>query len=905
MKRKFWSVLLILAMLCTNVIAFAETSGTHGDKLTWTLSDEGVLTISGSGEMEGYVYPNPFEEHKADIKKVVIAEGVTAIGDNSFFGFENITEVDIADSVTRIGDSAFSDCSSLKTVEWGNSVETIGNSAFWGTALESVELPLSVKSIESDAFSNCASLTVFSMPSDIENVGARIIAETPFYNEKCPEGSTDFYLGDVLIMVDTNATSYTIKSGTRVIAGAAFISSYNLTGITIPDSVEYVCDEAFRSLDDLASVTFGSGVKKIGYEAFYNSGLTSVNIPASVEVIGSGAFGHCESLTTVTLNEGLKSIGRQAFSLSALTEIIIPDSVVNVDHAAFSGCDSLKTMVIGDGVTYFESGSFDCSTLESITIGDSLTGFTSTNSLRNADALKEIVIGDGFRDLDMLKSLPNPALLESITVGSGVTTIEQQIFTKLTGLKNIDLSDNVLIVEEGAFTNTAYYKDSANWEGNDLYVDNCLVDVKAGTTSIDVKEGTVCIGTRAFYNTNSTLSSVTLPDSLKSINEMAFQGCSKLNSITLPDGLIEIGHEAFSRTGIYNDKTNWDNGKFYIGKYLVGCDKTVTDYTIKDGTLCIAGKAFYKAVSNFKSVVVPDSVVSLSKEAFAYSTYLTSVTLGKNVKHIGVNAFSRCSITTISLPQTVEWIGEGAFNRCQSLTYAEVNGGSIEKEAFANCIALETVILGNNVTFIGYFAFNSCSALTKISIPDSVTSISEKAFSGCSALKRISVGSGLKFLSDIVYNTSAVDLVLTKNTIQIDCSMLHDDGGTLENIYYSGNRNDWNKIIHSTHYATDTVYPVIHFGVENPPDVSAVAVSGNGVTAPVSVSIALENHEAGGDVLVALIKDGIVIDVVTKPAAAVVDAAFSLGDTGTQVFVFWWESADGVTPLAEMVAKDI
>ena len=171
-------------------------SGTCGEDVTWKLDGEGVLTISGTGEMDSYYKLNrtntvlrknsvvadadalkepesnadtadsqvvtnaPWSDYRDQIKKVVIDSGVTSIGDNAFNGCTGITNIDIADSVTSIGEEAFGGCASLESVEIPDSVTTVGNSAFTGCAsLESVTIPESVTSIGEDAFAGCESLT--------------------------------------------------------------------------------------------------------------------------------------------------------------------------------------------------------------------------------------------------------------------------------------------------------------------------------------------------------------------------------------------------------------------------------------------------------------------------------------------------------------------------------------------------------------------------------------------------------------------------------------------------------------------------------------------------------------------------------------------------------------------------
>ena len=123
---------LLLITLLVSLSAYAERSGTCGDNLQWKLTDEGVLTITGTGKMKDWKYNySPWYAYKS-VKQVIIGDGVTTIGSSAFSGCSSLTSLTIPNSVTDIGSSAFSGCSSLTSVTITNSVTTIGYYAFSG-----------------------------------------------------------------------------------------------------------------------------------------------------------------------------------------------------------------------------------------------------------------------------------------------------------------------------------------------------------------------------------------------------------------------------------------------------------------------------------------------------------------------------------------------------------------------------------------------------------------------------------------------------------------------------------------------------------------------------------------------------------------------------------------------------
>ena len=164
---------LLLITLLVSLSAYAEKSGTCGDNLQWKLTDEGVLTITGTGEMQDWhkSKPSPWHADKS-VKQVIIGDGVTTIGSSAFSDCDSLTSVTIPNSVTEIGYSAFELCFSLTSVTIPNSVTTIGSSAFAGcSSLTSVTIGNSVTTIGHGAFYGCSSLTSVTIGNSVTEIG--------------------------------------------------------------------------------------------------------------------------------------------------------------------------------------------------------------------------------------------------------------------------------------------------------------------------------------------------------------------------------------------------------------------------------------------------------------------------------------------------------------------------------------------------------------------------------------------------------------------------------------------------------------------------------------------------------------------------------------------------------------
>ena len=261
-----------------NVLA----SGTCGSNLTWKLTDDGMLKISGSGAMKDYAYSSnataPWFNYTAEVKSLSLPNGLTNIGQYAFLGCYNATSVNLPGSLTSIGDGAFYSCRSLTGVTIPNGVTSIGARAFQDCEkLASVEIPSSVKSIGEYAFCDCYKLKKVSVPNGVTSI------------------SKGAFLGC------SGLTSVTIPSSVTKLGEGSFEDCSGLTSISIPNSVTSIGKNAFTGCKGLSSIVIPGSVTYIGWWAFSDcTGLTSITIPQSVTRIDGYAFEDCSSLSSIT-----------------------------------------------------------------------------------------------------------------------------------------------------------------------------------------------------------------------------------------------------------------------------------------------------------------------------------------------------------------------------------------------------------------------------------------------------------------------------------------------------------------------------------------------------------------------------------------------------------------------------
>ena len=174
-----------------------------------------------------------------------------------------------------------------------------------------------------------------------------------------------------------------------------------------------------------------------------------------------------------------------------------------------------------------------------------------------------------------------------------------------------------------------------------------------GLANIVLSENLTIIGYESFQGCTG-LKKITIPGNVTSIGIYAFRGCSSLKDVTFGDSVTGIGYKAFDGTALINDETNWENGILYIGKYLIDTKKDISgECVIKEGTLCIAGEAFYNR-SGLTGLIIPDSVAKIPSYSFSKCVNLKSVTIGNGVSSIGWGAFEYCSgITKLVIPRII------------------------------------------------------------------------------------------------------------------------------------------------------------------------------------------------------------------------------------------------------------
>ena len=318
--------------------------------------------------------------------------------------------------------------------------------------------------------------------------------------------------------------------------------------------------------------------------------------------------------------------------------------------------------------------------------------------------------------------------MTSLTIPNSVTSIGGSAFSGCSGLKELTLEDGEEILSFGSdvFSNAPL---------ESVYLGRSLSDASSASSSL-------------FYNNRTTLTSLTIGNSVTSIGSYAFSGCSGLTSVAIPNSVNIVGDYAFDGCSGLTEVTMED------GESTLSLKSSIFNYcpleSLYLGRTLSCDNSPFKNQTTLTNIIIGNGVASIGDYTFEGCGYLTSIAFPNSVSSIGNSAFSGCSgLTKIAIPNSVTTIGGSAFKDCSGLRLISIpnNVTTIGSYAFDGCSGLRTISIGNSVESIGDYAFNGCSKFAIITIPCSVTSIGNGTFNGCSGLKEVILEDGEETLS--------------------------------------------------------------------------------------------------------------------------------------------------------------
>lgn len=769
MKQKITT--LLLSFIATAATVFAETETVNG--IVWTYEVSGTsATITGVQQSNGSDVSGditiPSELGGYSVKEIYHLFGV-------FRNCTSIRTIVFPDTLERIGDHSFEGCTGIKTIYFGSSLKEIGVYAFWGcSGLKKVTLPESMEKLDYGAFHSCAGMQEISIPENVSVIGNQSFMG-------CSSLSSITIPSKVATINEgtfhdcTSLTNVTISTGVLSIATGnsgygAFSGCTSLKSLIIPDSVITIEREAFKGCSSLESIVIGRDVGFIGAEAFggnlidgYCNRLSCIIFRGDAPVLGSSVFYNVAEDCCAYVSKSSTGWGASIPGTWNGIRIAYMDEEPEVVTYTIS-YDANGGVLVGNSSASVESGktlvsmpTASCSgyTFEgwytSATGGTKITTMTSITSSMTLyahwteespvqtwtvtfHANGGVYLGSSrtydIIDGESLGTMPNAKKDGYDFVGwftsssSGV-----QVFSNTPITSSMTLHAHwVLSTDVGqdvAWTYRVLNNEAIITGGSPI-----TGDVRF-PTSVDGYQVT-SIDQYAFTN-NHNVTSVIIPEGIRSIGSRSFYGCNNLTSVTIPDSVTSIGLLAF-----YGCSSLADGDGFVIIRNVL------YDY-------CGVGG----------NVIIPESVTGIGASAFFRNSDLVSVTIGKGVTNIGGWAFNDCNgLTSVTMRGDCPTVGPYAFNnigpscvvwlpkgnetytvidgKWQGMTVEYYNARFVVDEGGVLTSVVSDgateIVVPNYVTGISANAFSGCSALENVTIPDSVESIAPTAFDGCGKL---------------------------------------------------------------------------------------------------------------------------------------------------------------------------
>ena len=457
-----------------------------------------------------------------------------------------------------------------------------------------------------------------------------------------------------------------------------------------------------------------------------------------------------DKVDQIELKEGVTTIGAFSFAQTAVRSVQMRSKVTDIGESAFTGCEKL----------------------EHVTFPGTMEEWKQVNIAEGNNALKKATIH--CTDGDIKGNSGDSGEEEGKIIASGSCGAQgNNVWWKLyeTG--------HLVIGGTGEMKNYQY--GETPWH-----------EVRKSILKVTIQDGVTSVGNYAFVYCSS-LTSITLPESVTSIGNHAFDGYNSLTSITLPESLTSIGDGAFSFCGLTS--ITLPENLTSIGKKVFYACSSLTSITIPEKVTSIKEYTFYDC-SNLTSITLPENLTSIKECAFYDCSNLTSITLPENLTSIGKQAFDSCiRLTSITLPESLTSIGDRAFSECglTSITIPE-SVTSIEDYVFEYCRSLTSITLPENLTSIGKDVFYGCSSLTSITLPKGLTRIEMDTFYG-SGLTSITIPENVTSIEYRAFEScsSLMSITLPENLTSIkEFAFYHCI--RLENVYYSGTKDEWNSI---------------------------------------------------------------------------------------------------------------
>ena len=584
------------------VIAEGTCGATEEDNVSWKLTEDGVLTVSGTGKIKDF--PDWGKENLDKIQEVRIESGVTTVGSFAFDGLTALKKVKLESGLQEIKMWSFRGCTSLDAIDFPDTLTTIGSNAFNGcTALQSIKIPASVTSVAQgmftkctqlksaeiytsevpwSAFEGCTSLESVVLGDQVTKIGMNAFKGCGLKEITLPENLTDIS-NDALA---NNASLETVHiNSIKALPNYMFNQCKGLKKVTVGKKVSELNKGIFSGVPLLESLTadpentsviiqddmlYSADGKTLVYCVPQKSG--DVTVKAGTESIGESAFSGCAKITGISLPESMSKLENYSFEgCTSLAKLELPATVENLNAYAFKNCTSLKELVV-KGDKYVTEGSF-LYTADKKTLVLCLPSYEGTVSV--ADGVE--TIGDA--------AFYGASKVTEVKLPSTVKAIGDDAFNSCSGLKSVEIPNGVTSIGGNAF------KDCSS------------------LTKAILPDSVTSVGSSLFKNCTA-LEEAVLSSGQGAVTDGMFRSCSNLKKVQIPEGITEIGSYAFWECANLQEINFPDSVETFTGSRQLGNCTSLTTVTIPDKVTALTYDMFF-CCKGLTNTIIPASIVSM------------------------------------------------------------------------------------------------------------------------------------------------------------------------------------------------------------------------------------------------------------------------------------------------------
>ena len=688
--------------------------------------------------------------------------------------------------VTLIGQSAFEDCLTLRYVAIPGTVENIRSNAFDGcTSLSSVVLHDGLKRLSSFAFRGCKHLTSVHLPDTVEILDALCFGScTSLSSINIPVSlkSVSFIYGSGPFYGSPLLTHFTVPEGMTHLPSGTFKYMSDLKSVSLPSTLTSIGSSAFYDCTSLEFISLPSGLTSLGNGAFENCRkLRSIYIPSGITVIPDHCFSGCTMLETITLPSNLKRIEMCGFEGSQeLQSIHLPDGIEELGTHAFGNCINLQSVNIPlslKKVGTYPSPFQSCSKLTSISIPEGMVNLPA-RLFQGMASLQHITLPSSLKTIGA-QAFDGCTNLKDVDLPIGLKTIGEAAFENCDSFVNVTVPEGVTHIYANAFGDCSKMANISLPDGL-IYIGLCAINACSSLISIHLPDSVEELGPNAIGN-NASLMHVNIPLSLKTVDRYTppFYNCPQLKHIDITDGMTALPNYLFKGTSSITSVTLPTTLKS-IGAYTFS-GTNIIEINLPEGFTTFGQNAF-AGCKLLQEISIPKGVTFIPTSCFDDCTSLSAVNLPEGLTEIASYAFRACkAMTSVHLPDSIEYLGDRAFGSNPALMEVNIPMSLTQVygyySPFENCPNLTSITFPDGKTNVPASMFYYMKNLKEITLPDTIDTIGNSAFKDSGVQILYTPVRGSYAATWFAKNYPNVTIIVTHENM---CSVKFDSqGGTL------------------------------------------------------------------------------------------------------------------------------